>query len=542
MRTHTSRQHTFTVLLKARDNMATITMIPAVKRVGSRIASKDETPKIRVAAYCRVSTETDEQATSYDLQIEHYTDYIKKNPSWELAGIYADDGISGTNTKKREEFNRMIEDCKAGRIDMVITKSISRFARNTLDCLNYIRELKDRNIAVYFEKEAINTMDAKGELMLTIMASLAQQESESLSQNVRLGLQFRYQKGKVQVCTNRFLGYDKDKEGNLIVNQKEAKVVKRIYREYLEGKSYYEIGHGLTEDGIKTAAGSDYWLPSTLRKILRNEKYIGDALLQKTVTTNVLTKKRVENKGYAPQYYVEGSHEAIIPKDLYMMVQAEIERRAHLETGTGKRRVYSGKYALSSIVVCAHCGDLFQRTHWTINGKKRIVWRCVSRLHRKDADVDCPARTISEADLQAAVVEAINKVYAQQDTLIPQVKENIFNAIGNNNSAELRELNEKIAATEQEILKRNRSRQDCEDLGQEIIKLRKEKYRLQLEDAEKENTKQKIADLEKALANISGKVTEYDDALVRKLIERVTVYDDYVIIEFKSGIERKIKM
>ena len=210
--------------------MATVRMIPARPAVGAR-KKTENAPKIRVAAYCRVSTDTDEQATSYDAQIEHYTDLIAKHPEWELAGIYADDGISGTNTKKREEFNRLIDDCMAGRVDMVISKSISRFARNTLDCLKYIRQLKEKNIAVFFEKEAINTLDAKGEVLLTIMASLAQQESQSLSQNVRLGLQYRYQQGKVQVCTNRFLGYDKDEDGNLVVNPEEAKVVKRIYRE-----------------------------------------------------------------------------------------------------------------------------------------------------------------------------------------------------------------------------------------------------------------------------------------------------------------------
>ena len=221
--------------------MGTITMIPAKRRIGSRVV-QNEIPKTRVAAYCRVSTDTDEQSTSYEAQVDHYTEYIKKNPAWECAGIYADDGISGTNTKKREEFNRLIDDCMNGKVDMVITKSISRFARNTLDCLNYIRKLKDKNIAVYFEKEGINTLDAKGEVLLTIMASLAQQESESLSQNVKLGLQFRYQQGKVQVNHTRFLGYDKDEDGNLIINKKEAEVVKRIFREYLEGQSYCTIG------------------------------------------------------------------------------------------------------------------------------------------------------------------------------------------------------------------------------------------------------------------------------------------------------------
>ena len=226
---------------------ANVTVIPARYHAVSQ--EKDEgKPKLRVAAYCRVSTDSEEQATSYEAQIEHYTEYIQKNPEWELAGIFADEGLSGTNTRKRGEFNRMIEECMAGKINMVITKSISRFARNTLDCLKYIRQLKDRNIPVFFEKENINTMDSKGEVLLTIMASLAQQESQSLSQNVKLGLQYRYQQGLVQVNHNRFLGYTKDEEGQLIIEPEEAEVVKRIYREYLEGASLAQIGKSLEAD------------------------------------------------------------------------------------------------------------------------------------------------------------------------------------------------------------------------------------------------------------------------------------------------------
>ena len=283
----------------------------------------------------------------------------------------------------------------AGKIDMVVTKSISRFARNTLDCLKYIRQLKDKNIAVYFEKESINTLDAKGEVMLTIMASLAQQESESLSQNVKLGLQYRYQQGKVQVCTTRFLGYDKDENGKLIINKEEAEVVKRIFREYLEGYSYNIISKGLEADGIKTAAGKTKWVATTLRKILRNEKYIGDALLQKTVTTDFLIKKSVENKGLVPQYYIENNHEPIIPRDLFLRVQEEMARRASLETNVMRRRQYSGKYALTNIVFCAHCGEVFQRTQWNIRGNRRNVWRCLSRLKKKRSKIDCPARTVN---------------------------------------------------------------------------------------------------------------------------------------------------
>lgn len=271
----------------------------------------------------------------------------------------------------------------ASKIDMAITKSISRFVRNTLDCLKYIRQLKKKNISVYFEKENINTMDAKGEVLLTIMASLAQQESQSFSQNVKLGLQFRYQAGKVQVNHNRFLGYTKDDEGSLVIVPEEAEIVLRIYREYLEGASLFQIGQGLEADGIKTAAGSDCWLQSTLKKILTNEKYIGDALLQKTYTVDFLNKKRVANNGIVPQYYVENSHPAIIPREKFMKVREEMYCRAHMECGPDqKRRIYSSRYALSSIVYCAHCNDIFRRINWNNRGCKSTVWRCLSRVEK----------------------------------------------------------------------------------------------------------------------------------------------------------------
>ena len=241
--------------------MGNVMVIPAKRQVGNNI-KKAEKPKLRVAAYCRVSTDSDEQATSYEAQIEHYTEYISKNPEWVLAGIFADDGITGTNTKKRDEFNRMIEECHAGNIDMIITKSISRFARNTLDCLKYIRELKDLNIPVFFEKESINTMDAKGEVLLTIMASLAQQESQSLSQNVKLGIQYRYQQGKVQINHNRFLGYTKDADGNLVIEPEQAEIVRRIYREYLQGLSMDKIAAGLEADGFSPARAKQNGTPA----------------------------------------------------------------------------------------------------------------------------------------------------------------------------------------------------------------------------------------------------------------------------------------
>ena len=294
----------------------------------------------------------------------------------QFAGVFSDEGISGTYTKKRAGFNKMIEEAMEGNIDYIITKSISRFARNTLDCLKYIRKLKENNIPVYFEKENINTMDAKGEVLLTIMASLAQQESQSLSQNVKLGFQYRFQQGQVQVNHNRFLGYTKDEEGKLVIVPEEAKIIKRIYREYLEGASLRDIKEGLEKDKIVNGAGNKKWHVSNLNQILTNEKYMGDALLQKTYTVDFLNKKRVKNDGIAPQYYVENSHEAIIPKEIFMRVQEEMDRRANMVSGKGKRRIYSSKYALSSIVYCSKCGDIYRRIAWNNRGKKYTVWRC----------------------------------------------------------------------------------------------------------------------------------------------------------------------
>lgn len=505
--------------------------------VGTHDIAKDLMVKgvPRVAAYCRVSTDSDEQATSYEMQVEHYTEYISKNPGWELAGIYADDGISGTNTKKREDFNRMIEDCMAGKIDFVISKSISRFARNTLDCLQYIRQLKDKGIAVFFEKENINTMDTKGELLLTIMASLAQQESESLSQNVKLGLQFRYQAGKVQVNHNRFLGYTKDDDGNLIIEPTEAAVIKRIYREYLEGASYRDICNGLMADGILTGASKKKWIPSTIHKILSNEKYIGDALLQKTITTNLLEKKREINNGLAPQYYVEDSHEAIIPRDLFMRVQEEMVRRANLRSGEDgkKKRIYSSKYALSSLCTCEKCGDIYRRIAWNNRGKKYTVWRCCTRVEHGPGE--CNAPTIQETDLQAAVMKAINKVVGQKSTVIANL-ETILEQTVVCADEELAELDEKIKAVQLELVDRATSSEGYEDLARESDRLNEEKQKILVTLAEDKGRQEKKAELIDFLHEQTTEFEEFDDGLVRRLIEQITVHENGTFtVEFKSG-------
>ena len=512
-----------------------ITVIPARRRVGNT-AKESEIPKLRVAAYCRVSTDSDEQATSYEAQVEHYTDYIRKNPEWEFAGIFADDGISGTNTKKREEFNRMIDEAMAGKIDMIVTKSISRFARNTLDCLKYIRQLKEKNIPVYFEKENINTMDAKGEVLLTIMASLAQQESQSLSQNVKLGFQYRYQQGQITVNHNRFLGYTKDEKGQLIIDPDEAVVVRRIYREYLEGASLQQICRGLEADGILTGAGKKKWRPESVKKILQNEKYIGDALLQKTYTVDFLEKKRVPNNGLVPQYYVENSHEAIIPRDLYMQVQEEMVRRANLRGGKGgKKRVYSSKYALSSIVYCGQCGDIYRRVHWNNRGYKSIVWRCVSRLEEKGSE--CTAPTINEETLQAAVVKAINELLTKKEPFLSTLQKNIATVLNEENDNTTDDIDRRLEELQQQLLIQAKSKNDYEDVADEIYRLRELKQNALVENADREGKRQRIAEMTDFLNKQSRELEEYDEQLVRRLIEKVTIYEAKLTVEFKSGIE-----
>lgn len=511
-----------------------ITVIPARRRVGNTV-NKEIKPKLKVAAYCRVSTDSDEQATSYEAQMEHYTNYIKKNDEWEFAGIFADDGISGTNTKKREEFNRMIEECMAGNIDMIITKSISRFARNTLDCLKYIRQLKEKNIPVFFEKENINTMDSKGEVLLTIMASLAQQESESLSKNVKLGLQFRYQNGEVQVNHNRFMGYTKDENGHLIIDSAQAEIVKRIYREYLQGASLKQIGVGLEADGILTAAGNAKWRPETIKKILQNEKYIGDALLQKTYTVDVLTKKRVKNNGIVPQYYVENDHEAIIPRDLYMQVQEEMLRRANLHSGKNrKKRVYSSKYALSSIVYCSKCGDIYRRIAWNNRGKHSIVWRCISRVEHGPGCCDAP--TIQESELQAAVIQAINQTLGDKDSVITALQENVETVILQEDESSAENIEASLEELQKELLKRANSKKDYNSIADEIYRLRDLKQNALVESAEGEGLKKRIAEMREFLDSQPTEVLEYDEQLVRRLVEKVTVYDERFEVEFKSGM------
>ena len=303
--------------------------------------------KRRVAGYARVSTDQEDQVTSYEAQVEYYTNYIKNRNDWEFVKVYTDEGISGTNTKKREGFNTMVADALAGKIDLIVTKSVSRFARNTVDSLTTVRKLKDKGIEIYFEKENIWTLDSKGELLITIMSSLAQEESRSISENVTWGHRKRFADGKASWAYGRFLGLEKDKEtGNVVVNQEQAETVRLIFRLFLEGMTPHAISLELMHRGIKSPGGKDKWYQQTVRSILTNEKYKGDVLLQKNFTVDFLQKKMKKNEGEVQQFYVEHHHEAIISPAVFDLVQMELETRKEGSSRYSGVSIFSNKISV----------------------------------------------------------------------------------------------------------------------------------------------------------------------------------------------------
>ena len=410
---------------------------------------------------------------------------------------------------------------------------------HTLDCLKYTRKLKALNIAVFFEKENINTMDSKGEVLLTIMASLAQQESESLSANVRMGIQFRNQQGKVQVNHNWFLGYTKDADGNLVIDPVQAEIVRRIYREYLDGTSFLQIKRSLEADGIENGAGHKKWHESNIQQILTNEKYIG-ALLQKTFTVSVLDKKRSINNGQRPKYYVEGSHEAIIDKDVFMRVQSEIARRANLNPD-GKRRIYSSRYALSGMVYCGHCGDIYRRVKWNNRGCKSTVWRCVSRVLKKDVDFDCPARTVKEEVLQGAVVTAVNDAYARKNIVMALLKQNIESTVFGDLEDRLAMADKKLSDLQAQLIAVSGDDAAIEALGDQIDGLRAERQSILAEAADRSDLQERMNDMISFLDEMPTMLTEYSDVITRRLVEKITIFDEKIVVEMKSGLQMEVE-
>lgn len=402
-----------------------VTVIPPKQILTAESGTAQTVRKLRMAAYCRVSTDQEEQLLSYENQVNYYTNYISKNPLYEYAGTYADEGISGTNTKKRDEFNRMIADCRAGKIDMIITKSISRFARNTLDCLNYVRELKDLGIGIIFEKENINTLDAKGEVLLTILSSLAQDESRSISENCTWGIRRRFEAGKHKMGTKRFLGYDNDEEGKLVINKKQAPIVKRIYQEFLDGKTPDYIKRIFECERVPSWDGKFNWQATTIISMLSNEKYKGDALLQKSYTVDFLSKKRTQNQGEIQMYYVEDDHEAIIEPEMWECVQLEIERRKRYleEHGTNSYSRQPESNPFASKIVCGTCNKVFARKGWrSSTGFDRKIWQCSERYKVKGV-MGCDNRHVEEGTLVKAYLMAWNALVENREAFMERWKE-----------------------------------------------------------------------------------------------------------------------
>ena len=361
--------------------------------------------KLRVAAYARVSTEQEEQQSSYEAQVKYYTDYITSHENWEFVAVFSDEGISGTNTKKREGFNRMIEAAMNGEIDLILTKSISRFARNTVDTLQTVRKLKEKGIEVIFEKENLHTLDPKCEMVLTIFSSIAQEESRSISENVRWGKEKSMQDGTVYMPYGHFLGYRKGEDGRPEIVEEEAAIIREIYASFLGGKSISQIAETLTARGVTTPGGKTKWRVSTVNSILRNEKYKGDAVLQKTYTKDYLTKEVCKNKGEKAIYIVHQSHPPIIQPDVYDRVQRELERR---KTARPKKAGMGSPFA--NRLVCADCGGFYGHKVWKSRGKSgnlNDVWYC---NHRYEGDDKCKTPTLREEEVKTAFVNVLRQL------------------------------------------------------------------------------------------------------------------------------------
>ncbi len=393
-----------------------VTVIPANPTGGSNVASGGGR-KTRVAAYCRVSTDHEEQEGSFKNQVDYYTKLIEGKPDWELAGIFADDGISGTGTKKRDGFMGMIAACDEGRVDLVITKSISRFARNTQDSLNYSRKLKNLGIPIIFEKESINTMEASGELMFTILSSLAQEESRNISENTAWGIRSKFQRGIPHLNTEALLGFDKDADGNLVINEEQAATVRRVYRDFLEGWTPSEISRRLNAEGVPGVHGKANWHPCTIERMLQNEKHVGDLLMQKTYTSDFLTKAQAENNGDLEQYFIKDNHKGIIPREDWDAVQLELARREAFRQRHGIRTSGSSTDdRFYSRVFCAACGGKFIRKYW--KGNRAVFWKCENAEKKKGHT--CDAEIVREETLRSAVVIAWNGIVEHREEHLPE--------------------------------------------------------------------------------------------------------------------------
>lgn len=518
-------------------------------------SGKPKTQKLRVAAYCRVSTDDEDQINSYKAQIDYYTQKINDTDGWTLAGIFPDEGITGTSMKKRDKFNKMIALCRKGKIDMILCKSISRFARNTVDCLDTVRELKSLGIPVFFEKENINTMLQQSEFIITLYSGFAQAESESISANVRWGKRKSMQDGKVIFRYDKLLGYRKGEDGKPEVVPEEAATIRRIYKSYLAGYSLGRIIDELVADGVPTALGVQGWSRQIVQNILTNERYIGDALLQKTYITDCLSKKSKKNNGELPQYYVEGNHQGIVSRELYNRVQEEMARRANKRAVAQKstkteRGKFSSKYALTDRLVCGECGTPYRRCTWVRNGVKRIVWRCINRL--EFGTKYCKeSPTIDEDKLHAAILRAVNRLAENKDDVANTLRQGIRTAFCGkvDEAADVVSIQRRLNDLEKEVtdlmdlvLKGDGSIEEYGDrfkeAADEQAALKARLRELELQQTAVENADARLQEVIDIIHNMPIRMYEYDDTLTSLIVKRVTVQGaDSIKVYFDCGVE-----
>ena len=533
---------------KIKRNVTTIPADPQASTTEAEYRKKH----LRVAPYCRVSTSKDEQLSSYEAQIEYYTEKIAERPEWTMVRLYADQGKSGTSTKKRKEFLKLIQDCKKGKIDLIITKSVSRFCRNTLDGLDYVRRLKRMGVGVYFEKENTNTLYMDNEMILTFMMSQAQAEVESHSGNVRLGHRMRFRDGKVYYNYANFLGYRKGADGLPEIDPDQAAIVRRIFSRYLLGDSVAQIAKDLEMDGVKTVRDKGKWYDGVIRGMLSNEKYIGDALLQKTYIADLFTHQTKKNTGELPKYYVHDCHPAIIDRETFQKVQEIIARRGSIKKVSSKAKTelgkYSGKYVLSELLVCGECGSPYRRVTWTRKDEKRIVWRCINRLeHGKQICKKAP--TLSESDIHTAVIAAMNELYDQRAAKEMVGKVISFALAGGGSEMSLpmveRELR-KLQDRQMELFQLAvAAGPDCLDFDEELGRINMTKTRLLGKKAELVREQSTAGEFDQRLEEISGALEQqtasidaFDEITVRQLISNIKVISaDMLLIRFKDGTE-----
>ncbi len=528
------------------EKKANITMIPASIPFMQNNAV-NPSAKRKVAAYARVSTDSEEQLNSYESQVDYYTKYITERPDWDFADVYTDEGITGCNTKHREGFKKMVSDALAGKIDLIITKSVSRFARNTVDSLQTIRKLKERGVECFFEKENIWTFDGKGELLITIMSSIAQEESRSISQNVTWGKRKGFADGKVSMPYKNFLGYERGEDGKPKIVESEAKIVRLIFDLYLQGKTINWISHYLTEQGIPTPGGKTVWGIQIIRSILRQEKYAGNALLQKTFTRDFLTKEIKKNEGEVPQYFVEGSHPGIVDPVIFNLVQEELVKNAEL----GKIRS-SGK-PFSSIVYCGECGGIYGSKTWGSKTKyHKEIWQC-NEKYKVRGKISCETPHMTNEELQRAFLLAANQVLSEKDAYLdsyaPMIATLTDTAKFDFESEHLQTLCTGYYAEIESMVKDNSREAQSQVAYQErytalVSKYETAKSKLEELQAEKKSRLLRRQKIESFLDNMreqDGLLQDFDEAIFRTLVERMTVYSKFIVsVRFRDGREIRV--